>query len=190
MVNYILNLIIFHLKIYIKGICSEKKEIQFDNNKYYVMIWDTSSPNERNWITFGFEKIIKKCCGLMIVYNVNVKSSLNNLEWVLENINKMNLPNLSKILVGNMCDIKDSRLISEEEGKEFAKKYGMTHFEASAKTGYNVQEIFKYLIEKNVNNARIEAEKVITYILILYFYFRLLNLQFLIFIFFKFSEKK
>ena len=86
------------------------------------MIWDTSSPNERNWITFGFEKIIKKCCGLMIVYNVNVKSSLNNLEWVLENINKMNLPNLSKILVGNMCDIKRIADLSlKKKGKNLLK---------------------------------------------------------------------
>jgi len=181
LVNYILNLIIFHLNIYIKGICSEKKEIQFENNKYNLMIWDTSSPSERNWITFGFEKVIRKCDGLMIVYNVNDKSSLNKLEWALENINKMNCTNLSKILVGNMCDIKDNRLISEEEGKEFAKKYGMEHFEASAKTGYNIQEIFDCLIKKNINNAKIEIEKekgkekVITYILILYLLFSLLN---------------
>ena len=145
------------------------------------MIWDTSSPSERNLITFGFEKIVRKCDGLMIVYNVNDKSSLNKLEWALENINKMNCTNLSKILVGNMCDIKDSRLISEEEGKEFAKKYGMEHFEASAKTGYNIQEIFDCLIKKNINNAKIEIEKekgkekVITYILILYLLFSLLN---------------
>jgi len=106
---------------------------------------------------------------------------LNKLEWALENINKMNCTNLSKILVGNMCDIKDNRLISEEEGKEFAKKYGMEHFEASAKTGYNIQEIFDCLIKKNINNAKIEIEKekgkekVITYILILYLLFSLLN---------------
>ena len=47
-------------------------------------------------------------------------------------------------LVGNKCDLEDKRKVSVEEGKNLASKLSSnsSFFEASAKSGKNVNEIF------------------------------------------------
>ena len=72
----------------------------------------------------------------------------------------MNIHNLVKILVGNMCDLKEKRVISKKDGKDFVKKYNMqNYFDASAKTGNNVNEAFNFLIKQIIKN--IQKENVI-----------------------------
>ena len=53
------------------------------------------------------------------------------------------------ILVGQKCDLIE-RVISEEKGKELADELGIDFFEVSAKTGYNIKELFDYLIEQSI----------------------------------------
>ena len=48
------------------------------------------------------------------------------------------------IIVGNKSDLEDKREVSNEEGREFAEKYGLDFFETSAKTGANVNEMFVF----------------------------------------------
>ena len=45
------------------------------------------------------------------------------------------------ILIGNMCDLSDRRVISKEEGQSLADEYGMKFFETSAKANINVEEV-------------------------------------------------
>jgi len=65
----------------------------------------------------------------------------------------MNIHNLVKILVGNMCDLKDKRVISRKDGKDFAKNHNIQkYFDTSAKNGDNVDEAFDFLIKKSIKN--------------------------------------
>ena len=44
-------------------------------------------------------------------------------------------------LVGNKCDLESRRCVSTEEAQQFAQENGILFFEASAKTGKNVEEV-------------------------------------------------
>ena len=51
------------------------------------------------------------------------------------------------IIVGNKCDLESGRVVSKDAAEGYAKKYGMDHFLASAKSGHNVEEVFRTLTE-------------------------------------------
>ena len=46
------------------------------------------------------------------------------------------------LMIGNKNDMKENRKVSYEEGQELAKAYNISFVEASAKTGYNINEAF------------------------------------------------
>lgn len=60
-----------------------------------------------------------------------------------------------KILVGNKCDMEESRKVSHEEGMELAKHYEIPFLETSAKNSINVETSFITMsneIKKNIQN--------------------------------------
>jgi GTPase SAR1 family protein len=64
---------------------------------------------------------------------------------------------LFQILCGNKIDLVDSRVITEKEGVDLAKKLGISFLETSAKTAHNVGEVY-HLIQ-----TTIFAVKIISY---------------------------
>jgi len=60
-----------------------------------------------------------------------------------------------KILVGNKCDMEESRKVSHEEGLELAKHYEIPFLETSAKNSINVETSFITMsneIKRNIQN--------------------------------------
>ena len=48
----------------------------------------------------------------------------------------------SNILVGNKCDLEESRQVKTEEGQRLAEEYGIPFLETSAKDNINVEDAF------------------------------------------------
>ena len=74
-------------------------------------------------------------------------------------INSLAPQDVKLIIVGNKIDMEGERLVSVEEGMRLAEKYNIPFFEASAKTGHNVSEVFHAMgglvlerAKKNQNN--------------------------------------
>ena len=65
-------------------------------------------------------------------------------------------------LVGHKSDLEAERKVSAEEGEEFATSRKMMWFEASAKTGHQVYEVFHAIANdflKNCSSVALEASK-------------------------------
>ena len=45
------------------------------------------------------------------------------------------------MIIGNKCDLSDSRVISKEDGESIADQYGYVFMETSAKNGMNVKKV-------------------------------------------------
>ena len=62
-------------------------------------------------------------------------------------IQDLSWENARAVLVGNKSDIGDTRTVSEEQCRELSQTLGFEFFEASAKKGTNVKDVFEYLVD-------------------------------------------
>jgi Ras-related protein Rab-1A len=78
-----------------------------------------------------------------MVYDVTRKDSFDHVQDWLNEVNRYaKKESCEKLLIGNMCDKTDDRLISTEQGRQYADSLEVQFFETSAKTGENVEEAF------------------------------------------------
>ena len=118
------------------------KTIEVDGKKAKLQIWDTAGQERFKNIQASY---YKGANGILVVYDITNKESFENLSsWLIE-IEKNGNKNVYKFLIGNKNDLEDQRVITKEQGDEFASINGMYFFETSAKTAYQVQEAFEQL---------------------------------------------
>ncbi|KAL2634104.1 hypothetical protein R1flu_005583 [Riccia fluitans] len=82
----------------------------------------------------------KGAAGVVIVYDITRRDTFNHLNKWLEDARKHGSPNTTVIIVGNKCDLSHKRVVSSEEGEQYAKDNGLTFLECSAKTSHNIEE--------------------------------------------------
>jgi Ras-related protein Rab-11A len=121
-----------------------------------VQIWDTAGQERYRAMTSSYFKGSK---GVLIVYDITNYSSFESVDRWINEFRMKSEENSAIILVGNKNDIEEERKVTKEEGEEKAKKYNLAFFETSAKDGKNVDEAFKCLFEKVVENYKKNKEK-------------------------------
>lgn len=52
------------------------------------------------------------------------------------------------VVVGNKCDLENNRQVKLDQAEAEAKKFGGVHYNASARSGQGVKEVFRYLTER------------------------------------------
>jgi GTPase SAR1 family protein len=77
-----------------------------------------------------------------VTYDITDRESFSAIENWMNEVEKHASDNISRILVGNKCDMEDSRQVSSDEGRELAEHYNVRFLETSAKDCKNVEEAF------------------------------------------------
>ena len=87
---------------------------------------------------------------VFIVYDVTMRSSLTTgvRDWEQQIRRNANVSELLLVLVGNKVDNENLREADRHEAREYAKNIGALYWETSAKTGYNVHELFMMVCTK------------------------------------------
>ena len=129
------------------GVEFRMKTIQMkDGKKVRLQIWDTAGREEFKSILVGY---FRRVNGIILFYDISTRESFKNLEnwldFIRNNVSKTESPYI--FLVGNKIYLEQQREITTGEGEKFAKEYGLTFFESSAKTGKNVDLIFIELVK-------------------------------------------
>eukprot|EP01017_Pseudomicrothorax_dubius_P048048 TRINITY_DN8687_c0_g1_i8.p1 TRINITY_DN8687_c0_g1~~TRINITY_DN8687_c0_g1_i8.p1 ORF type:complete len:189 (-),score=31.99 TRINITY_DN8687_c0_g1_i8:124-690(-) len=104
-----------------------------------LQIWDTAGQEQFRSITRSYYR--NSICALL-VYDVSDRTSFENITKWIDETNSYANDKVIKLLIGNKCDLSSKREVSYEKGKELASQHNMIFFEASAKTGENVELIF------------------------------------------------
>ena len=84
--------------------------------------------------------------GIVIVFDVTNTQSLASVKDWMADVKKLASKNVKCIVVGNKCDLKEQRTVTEERAKKVAGSELLTCEEVSAETGDNVVKVFRHLL--------------------------------------------
>ncbi|GKZ29706.1 hypothetical protein AbraIFM66950_006108 [Aspergillus brasiliensis] len=151
-----------------------------DGVPYFLSITDTAGQEEYRglWAASNL-----RSDAFLLVYDITNKASLGALDYFMDMIEieteqraedndrlrkelgasaeglDVGMPPPVKIVAGNKCDLKESRVISSREGLEYARKHGCGFMETSAREMVNIEETFALLVRRVVEARRLHYQK-------------------------------
>jgi len=124
------------------GVDILKYSYRVDENALDLMAWDVSGEKMFSKFRKGYYLGAE---AIFILFDVTNPESFKNInEWIQE-IKPDAKKDVVYILIGNKIDLETQRKISEKKGKKLATKYGFIYYETSAKTGKNIDSLFRYI---------------------------------------------
>lgn len=120
------------------------KTIRRGKNYIKYEIWDTAGQERYNSL---MPMYYRGAQAALVVYDItSLKSFERSRAWIKElDIEKP--ADFVKILVGNKADLEKDRAVLSEKALEYAKQHNTSFYEASAKNGTNIENIFNELSE-------------------------------------------
>lgn len=133
------------------------KELKIEELNAYVrlILWDIAGQEKYDLSRSMF---FQGCMGALFVYDTTRQSTHQNIEtkWVTD-FQKYTERDPAYVLIGNKIDLKDSKVVSTEEGKILAEKIKASDFvKTSAKYGDNVENAFKKLVNQVLINKGVD----------------------------------
>jgi small GTP-binding protein len=118
-----------------------------------LQVWDLAGQERFEVVRAGFYRGAR---GGLLVYDVTRKRTFINIDRWKEEANKNSGREVLMVVVANKVDLEDSRVVTKEEGMEYAERNGYLYVESSALTGENVEEAYaalcKLMIESSKNS--------------------------------------
>jgi small GTP-binding protein len=133
------------------GIEFLSKIIQTENRRIQLQLWDTAGQEMFRSVTRGY---YRGSAGALVLFDIANRDSFENVERWLQDVRSVARADVVLILIGNKLDLAAGRQVQADEAQDFAQRYGMRYFEASAKTGVGVADAIACcvaLIEKNLD---------------------------------------
>ncbi|KAH8688859.1 putative ras small monomeric GTPase [Talaromyces proteolyticus] len=147
-----------------------------DGSDYFLSITDTAGQEEYRGV---WESSNLKSDAFLLVYDITSAQSLEALDYFMDIIEietdqraedsqrllrelgpgesrgvQVGMPPPVKIVAGNKCDLKDSRVISARDGLEYARKHGCGFMETSAREMVNIEETFALIVRRVIEARR------------------------------------
>ncbi|KAJ8256586.1 hypothetical protein COCON_G00187380 [Conger conger] len=140
------------------GVDFKIRTIEMEGKTVKLQIWDTAGQERFRTITSSY---YRGAHGIIIVYDVTDQESFNNVKQWLEEIDRYACENVSKLLVGNKCDLASKKVVDFTTGKEFAVSLKIPFLETSAKNANNVEKAFLTMateIQKRLGSSGVQNE--------------------------------
>lgn len=135
------------------GVDFRFRTVTVDNQLVKLQIWDTAGQERFRTITAAY---YRGANGVILVYDItNHESFVHVKDWLFE-VHKSAGETVTKLVVGNKCDLTHLRQVSESEANEYAQSVNSSFIETSAKSGIHVDKSFiiiaKQLAAKSANS--------------------------------------
>ncbi|XP_039618306.1 ras-related protein Rab-6B isoform X1 [Erpetoichthys calabaricus] len=105
-----------------------------------LQLWDTAGQERFRSLIPSY---IRDSTVAVVVYDItNINSFQQTSKWI-DDVRTERGSDVIIMLVGNKTDLADKRQITIEQGEKKAKELNVMFIETSAKTGYNVKQLFR-----------------------------------------------
>lgn len=138
------------------GVDFKIKTCQLQGKTVKLQIWDTAGQERYKSVTSSYYKGAK---GALIVYDITLRSSFDNVVKWLKDLKYASDPNIVIMLIGNKSDLASEREVSTDEGYQLAYDYSnyslildFAFLETSAKTNQNIDNAFSQMMIQVFNN--------------------------------------
>ena len=138
------------------GVDLQSKIIVINGKKVKYLFWDTAGEERMKTMTYSY---YRGCHVILIVYDITDRKSFQNVETWIECIDKFAKSNVLRVLVGNNTHLEDKRVISTEEGKNFAEANGIKFYEISPFEITGLKKMFEDIAKEYVELYEQRADK-------------------------------
>ncbi|ELP90597.1 ehrab7g protein, putative [Entamoeba invadens IP1] len=120
------------------------KTVNVDGRDYSLQIWDTAGHERFSSIVNSF---YRGSDGAIVVFDVTSPPSFTDISgWIGEFEKGVNSKEVPIVIAANKVDV-DSRMVSEETGRQWAVGRGYTYVETSAATSNGVSDLFVEMVK-------------------------------------------
>jgi len=133
-----------------------EQRVSLFHKKLWCKSWFRHNSDTRFFHLFVFFRFrslapmyYRGAAAVIVVFDLTSRKTLEGVKYWMDELQKNGPANAVVALVGNKADLaKQMREVGENEGEEYAESLGAFYKETSARTGYNVQELFKELCRR------------------------------------------
>lgn len=125
---------------------SYRKQTEVNGRQKMIEILDTAGTEQ---FTAMRDLYVKNANGAILVISLTARSGIRDVEEINEQINRIHdNKTIPKILCANKCDLEDDFVYEDHELEKYANELEAVLFKTSAKTRYNVVEMFDNLLQR------------------------------------------
>ncbi|KAJ5066920.1 ras-like protein [Anaeramoeba ignava] len=131
---------------------SFRRQVKIDEKVWMLHILDTAGQEEFSIVN---DTHLRKGDGFLLIYSIIDFASFSEIPKIRSKILmiKEETSNVPIVIVGNKSDLEKQRKVHLSEAQDLAKSFQTPFFETSAKTRYNVDEIF-FSIARMIRNQK------------------------------------
>ncbi|KAK2143653.1 hypothetical protein LSH36_824g03049 [Paralvinella palmiformis] len=122
------------------GIDFLSKTMYLEDRTIRLQLWDTAGQERFRSLIPSY---IRDSSVAVVVYDITNANSFQQTSKWIDDVRTERGSDVIIMLVGNKTDLSDKRQLTTEEGERKAKELNVMFIETSAKTGYNVKQLFR-----------------------------------------------
>ena len=131
------------------GIDFFTKNLFYEDKTIRLILWDTAGQERFRSLIPSY---LKNAHCIIIVYDITNKESFNSLNHWLNDAKENTIEGTIFVICGNKVDLKEKRVISNEQINAYIKKNNLIYVECSAKNGEGIKDLFN-IIAKNLGES-------------------------------------
>lgn len=137
------------------GASYASKIVKINDQDVRLQIWDTAGQEKYRGMTPMYYRGSQIA---LIVYSIIDMESFKAIDGWIESLRENAEPDIIMFLIGNKYDLDSQRAVETSQGQEKANEIGASFYEVSAKTGYQIDEMFNEIpasyMEKCANKKK------------------------------------